>query len=221
MTDQMTPLYSMSMKTGESLIRDLERQLSAVAVTQAKTKAKFQNWKAVVKQPQDNEASGLVEAGMMGFFLDFLFGMPIFSGVSEAAKGMLDIGLMAHSATGKENSNTMPDMAMLNALIGGQGRKRDQALSGQTMQAANMKKMRTVVMMMVMMMMQDAENTESGGSGEGSMLTGDMMAADVLRHPKLARFKQNRHSLACIREMFQVQAEAVIPKFNAPRCQLG
>jgi hypothetical protein len=219
MTHDPTPFFSMSMKAGESLMQDLTRAVAASQAAQVKTKTRFQNWKAVVKQPQDAQATALVEAGMMGFFLDFLFGMPIFSGVSDAAKGLLDIGLMGHSDMGRDNMSAMPDMAALNALISSQSHRRDGALSSQRNQTAQMKKMRQMVMMMLLMMMQDAENGGSGDSEGVSLSQAPEFAQDVLRHPKLARFKQNRHSLACIRTMFQNQADTVAPRFNAPRCQ--
>ena len=214
MTQQLTPLYSMSMKAGESLMQDLSRAIQQTQNSQLKTKERFQNWKAVVKQPADAQGGSLVEAGMMGFFLDFLFGMPMFSGVSDAAKGLLDIGLMAHSDTAKDNKSQMPDLGALNALISGQAHRRDAAISGQKMQSAQMKKMRQMVMLMVLMMMQDSEETSGETGGRAPEY-----AQDVLRHPKLARFKQNRHSLSCIREMFQHQAGTVAPRFNAPRCE--
>jgi len=216
MHDTPAPMFSMSMKAGESLMQDLERAILSSQNAQVKTKQRFQNWKAVVKQPADTQSVALVEAGLMGFFLDFLFGMPMFSGMSDAAKGLLDVGLMAHSDMGRDKQSTMPDMSALNELISMQSHRRDAAISGHKSQAAQMKKMRQMVMLMVLMMMQDSEE----GSGETGGRAPEY-AQDVLRHPKLARFKQNRHSLACIRTMFQNQADSVAPRFTgrAPRCE--
>lgn len=212
MTNTTIPLYSMTMKAGESLVGDLERALAEIQASQIKTKTRFQDWKTVAKAPRDPQSTQLIDAGMMGFFLDFLFGMPMFSGVSDAAQGMMQVGLMAHQDMGRANAK--PSSISFEDLLSSQRRVMNGALSDQKSQAAQMKKMRQMAMLMLWMMMNQDDSDGSQGESEGH----EMIATDVLRHPKLARFKQNRHSLSCIREMFQNQAVSVAPRFDTLRC---
>ena len=80
-------------------------------------------------------------------------------------------------------------------------------------QTDKMKTLKQMALMILAAMQEDAAEGTSEGRSGGS----DDVVPDVLRDPKVARFKQNRHSMNCVRTMFQRQAGQVTSIYPVPR----
>lgn len=81
-------------------------------------------------------------------------------------------------------------------------------------QVQQLEMLKYMAMMLMMQIMQQERALQTPKSDHG-------MATDVLRHPKMARFKQNRQSVSCIRTLFQREMRHVAPRMNAPKCTLA
>jgi hypothetical protein len=214
MTISFNDLNASAMMSGEALIAELNRSILGMQKAKTGTSTKYTNWRARANAgPAGETPSGLVfETLFMSLMFHSLFGMPMFSGLGlgqEAATGLGALGSALHHDMAPHDMNTAEHV--VNTALLAEQKKRFEAISSaqnaQLSEFGDMKKM--LMLLMAWMMAQQ----QSGKSGSGDS---EQVAPDVLRHPKLARFKQNRHSMDCIRSLFKDQAATVTPLFKAP-----
>jgi hypothetical protein len=132
------------------------------------------------------------------------FGLPIFEGLQmadETARALGMLGTAAHhegsSTKSPSRSNERVFSDMLHAVEEMELAEAETVQEAQARELADIKKMLMAVM--AMMMMQQRERKDED------------VAADVLRAPSFARFKQNRHSLDCVRSQFSQQLRMTAP----------
>lgn len=205
MSGQTTPLYTMSIASSESLLQELVQSLATVRTTQQKNTRKYQNWRAVANNPATQNDQMMGGNMLFNFLLEGLFGMPLFAGLSDMTQGMAHMGAM--SLTDREQERRVVDpysMDLADAAYEN-ARARNKAQEKQLQMWQHM-----AMLMLMAMLQQQAQQGEKSGDADG-------LVPDILRHPTMARFKQNRASVACIRTMFQRQADAVTPSYQAPK----
>lgn len=178
----------------------------------------------------DTSGADILSCLLGSLFMDFFLGMPLFQGLgggmgmgmgagfSEATQGLAHIGVM----NAVDSQNTAPHLRGMpkasrstsfdDILITAQQTEHLQAVANQTNKMRQMVMLRQM-MAMLLTQMVNAQDQEEGKSGGGS----DGLVPDVLRDPKLARFKQNRQSISCIRTLFQRQSDMIAPRHSAPQ----
>lgn len=217
MSASIIPLHAQNIDAGDALMKQIADQLQAMEQIK---KATQKDWQSLVQSTAAPQASGngsndFMATTLVTVLLDSLFGFGMFSGMGDAAHGMAQMTAMEHTTRG---NGQMQRTAQLNEELN----KRAFALStGSQKKQTQQIKMLQQMMAMLLMNMLSSQSGEDEGSEEGEMFKAkaknDDMVHDVMRHPAMARFKQNRQSIACIRTMFQRQADIVTPKMNAPR----
>ena len=215
MTISFNDLNASAMMSGESLMAELMHSIQATQRVKSGTSAKYTNWRAKASStnPAVETPSGLIfETLFMSFMFHSLFGLPMFSGFhlgQDAATGLGALGSALHHDMAPSDAKTM-ERFVNQALLSEQKKRFDDISSAQNAQLSefgDMKKM----LMLLMAWMVSQQNGGKSDSGES-----EHVAPDILRHPKLARFKQNRHSMDCIRSQFKSQAATVTPLFGSP-----
>ena len=219
MSAQTTPLYTMSIPSSEALLKEVTEQLAAVQKAQQQNKRRYQNWKSVANNPQGHDS--MMSGNMLfSFLLEGLFGLPFFSGFSEIGQGMAHMGAMQLSDQPDTRKVADPyDLDMTDRAYG-------KASKHNAAQQKQLEMWQQMTMMLILMMMQQLQQ-QQGESGSGGAVgpdrfgmpkrKGEDLVPDALRDPKMARFKQNRATISCIRTMFQRQADAVVPRYSAPK----
>lgn len=233
MTVQTSPLYSMNIQTGNQLLKEINKAIQTAQAGASKNakhpfampKAPKQN-EMVAEAPATNNGGGDIFSCLIGsLFLDMFFGgMPIMSGMGEATRGLAQIGLMngveaAHETQQprKMRMNPAPQRAVSfdDVLMTAQQTEHLQAVASQTNKMRQMVMLRQMLAMLVAQMMNNMQEEGEGKSGgDGGLVP------DVLRDPKLARFKQNRQSISCIRTLFQRQTASLKPAFSGAQYKL-
>ena len=212
MTMQFHSTYQMELNAGNALMAELGKRLQNLEKTKALTDKRYTQWSSVAAKPAPssaNEGAAPILGMIFSSFFETLFGgMPImqaFDGmVGDSMQGLGTLGVMgaedgAHASlqrTGQINHS------LKSARIKQHG-------AASKRQADQMEMLR--MMMHMMMNMMAEQNGDASGEGEESLVP------DALRDPKMARFKQNRHSISCVRTLFQREAEITAPRFEAPR----
>lgn len=227
MTIQSTPLYSMNVKAGTQLLEEITKAVQSVKSDAVKAPVKKHPHARPQAERKDNPfdlgGSGDMLGFMMGsMFLDMLFGMPMLSMLGEGSHGLAQVGMMnmlEDDRMRREKNKAhkeimpMPRAASFDEVV--MAAERSECLQAV---AAQKNKMRQLVMLrQLMAMLMEQMNTAQDESDEGKGDGTDGLVVDVLREPKMARFKQNRQSMACIRTLFARQSTIVVPKMNAPR----
>lgn len=225
MTVQTSPLYSMNIQAGNQLLKEINKAVQS-AQGQMKKNAKhpfaMPAAQAAPAKPAtaDNGGGDIFGALLGSIFLDMFFGMPMMQGLGDASRGLAQIGLM-NAIEDEQPEQRMRKPAPRAAsfdeiLMTAEQTEHLQAVASQTNKMRQMVMLRQMMAMLMAQIMNAQEEGEGkSGSGEGGLV------ADVLREPKLARFKQNRQSISCIRTLFQRQSAMVsAPKFSVPHLKL-
>lgn len=223
MSASITPLHSANIDAGDALMKQIAAQLQAMqqanTMPQATTQANSKDWLSFVEEPKTvSDSNDFVASTLVTVLLDSLFGFGLFSSMGQAAQGVAQMTAMEHATRGNQPNGQLQRTAMLNDELN----KRAFAMntSGQKKQTQQMKMLQQMMAMLLMNMLSNQSEDEGSDEGEGMVRAKKKqndVVNDVLRHPTMARFKQNRQSIACIRTMFQRQADIVAPKFAAPR----
>ncbi len=216
MTISFNDFNAAAQLTGESLLQELNRSILKTASGRKTTQSRYGNWRA---STTGNASSGETPGGMvfetlmMSLLMQTLFGLPMFQGFgfsNDTVQGLAALGSGLHHSAASDGPREMFDGPSISQSLMNSQRTRFQnasrAQDARVDQLQDMKK--HILLILTWLMLQE----EKGDSGEG-----EAIAPDILRHPKLARFKQNRHSMECIRTLFKNQAAVVTPVFGAPR----
>jgi hypothetical protein len=176
------------------------------------TKNRYQAWRGQSKPTTSNDTSAL----LLNTLLGGLFGAPIFDSLGPALTDMLEGAMITNAAdtairpSREEARRYVADHAMEEAYAD----LFSQFIAEQQAQQREMNKNKKMLMLaMLAILMQDDDQEE-----EPELV----VAGDVLRRPSYARFKQNRHSMDCIRSAFARQADSVTaPVFKGPRYMMA
>lgn len=213
-------VFNSTLQNGEELLAQLVEALRESNQQTRATKSRYQNWRGQAK-PQafvrdgQNAGGSLFEAMFTEMVLGGLFGMPMFGSM---APGMVE-GLHGASLTGMVGRGAQEDStaAELQRFIEDSDLEDhyaelcEQVLAAQRAQQLEMTRQKKMLLlaMMALLMQTPAKPREE-------------LAQDVLRHPARARFKQNRHSIDCIKSAFARQADSVLaPRFTAPKYRMA
>jgi hypothetical protein len=196
--------------SGESLVREINRSILSIQNTTKSTQSRYKTWTMQAKAPQrsgsgETPMATMFEMTLMSCLVHALFGLPMMQGLGLADQTVDALGYVAGGA-----HHSLADGRFAPRTVRGPGahmmaleqHRVQNALSSQKDKVGELLSMKEMIMALLILMLAGETKGDSGKGGE------DMLAPDVLRHPKLARFKQNRHSLDCIRSMFQEQAAA-------------
>lgn len=224
MTMQLTTTFQMD-ATANAIHIDLEKTLQGALKNLQKTKdrtdARYAQWRDIAAQPAPmpvapSPAESAPMAGMLlAALLDNLFGgLPLFQlfggMMGDGISGAAGLGMMATADDTTTSKESLHRSAGLNsALKHSQVKKYRNASASQQAQMQLLQEM-AALLLMNMAAQQRGETTTDGEGDEG-------LVPDVLRHPKMARFKQNRHSMSCIRTLFSHETDITVPRFTAPR----
>lgn len=226
MTVQTNPMYSMNIQSGAQLLKEINKAIQTAQDSQVKkpkhpyaVPTKQSNEMTGFQTSADNGGGEMMSCLLGTMFLDMLFGMPVFQGLGDASRGLAQIGLMSAQEDEHEKPvlRSVPKQPQRVAsfdeiLMAAQQTEHLKAVASQTNKMRQMAMMRQMLAMLLTQMLTQQDQTEGkSGSGEGGLVP------DVLRDPKLARFKQNRQSISCIRTLFARQASMTAPKFQAPK----
>ena len=211
MTISFNDFNASTVNTGESLLHELTRSLRTTQATQAQTKARYGQWRAMANPAPTETATGMIfETMLMSLLMQTLFGMPMLSGFGvsdDAIHGLGALGSGMHHEQSDRQSHSIEKAALINqALVDAQRARMTQLSHTQSAKTQQLTAMKRAIATLLISLMNAEEDTGSSEGDEG-------LVPDVLRHPKLARFKQNRHSISCVRTMFKNQANAVVPQF--------
>lgn len=216
MSATVTPLYNMNVVAGEALMNQIALQLKVMQDAKTTTQKRYSDWRSIAYEPAPSaqQSNELIATSLVTVLLDGLFGMGLFSGLGDAAHGMAQMTAMEHASRG---NSQLQRSAQLNEALNKRLFQTSQgAQNGQTQQMKLLQQM-MAMLLMSMLTQQGGDETGSAGGSKGQQANAKNadVVPDVLRHPAVARFKQNRQSIACIRTMFQRQADVVTPKFQA------
>ena len=217
MSASITPLYNMNVVAGEALMNQIASQLKTMQQTKAANTKKYSDWQSVITEPAKPASQGneFLATTLISVLLDGLFGMGLFSGMSDAVQGVAHISAMEHTTRG--NNPQMQRTAQINEALN------QRNISGaQTAQKNQMQQMKMLQQMMAMLLMnmvsqQSEEGEEAAGGSTGQSTRHQDVVNDDYRQIDIARFKQNKHSMHDIRASFARQVKMVTPKQTAPR----
>lgn len=234
MTGQTTELFAANLRDSESLMQDLAKSLAkleaAQKITQRAAKAHSQ-WRPSAPSQSDPGTQAMMNSLLTTFLLDGLFGMPMVSsmfqnpmlaGMAEPMHALAQVGMMMGMEDEDEiepgfyvpSPKAQKAAHFDDVVFAAEKKAYMKAVTAQKNQKRQMVMMKRMVMMLMLQIMQQQNEDEEGGGGEA-------LVPDALREPKLARFKQNRQSVSCIRTLFMRQADIVsVPRVRAPhlRC---
>lgn len=217
MTVQHTPQFSIhSVEAGEAMIQNITAQMQALRAVKKKNHQRHTDWRALMEEEHyapvaPTQTMDMSSMSLLMMLLQCLFGLPVFGGMGEMLKGVIEVAALNMA---DENNPNMARIKQINKTLSDtQYHKAMRGNQNQMQQMEMIKQITTLLMMQMQNGHQDDEDESAGGS------TGQShgLAADVLRHPTMARFKQNRQSVSCIRTLFQRQVEQVAPSYSAPR----
>ena len=195
---------------GHELIAQLTATLRHAQHETRHTKSQLKQWRAQSKPtPHTNDTSSM----MMSSLLGGLFGLPLFDSLSPAIAQGLQAAVLMDGANDSRSDRSRSRYQIDQTLEDHYSDLFHAFLSEQTIHQKTMKHQKKMVLMALLAMLMQEEDTEHAP---------ELVAGDVLRRPSYARFKQNRHSMDCIREAFQRQADSVTtPQFNRPRYRMA
>jgi hypothetical protein len=123
----------------------------------------------------------------------------------EATRALGFLGTAAHHDAAEKCSQPKDMEEILSALLADAQRQQFiTAENAQTRQAEELAQMKQMMMAILALMLSQQRNARRDAE----------IVPDVLRDPKLARFKQNRQSLSCIKTLFARQADLVAPNLR-------
>ena len=184
------------------------------------TQNQYQAWRGQAR-PQaflrsgnvdDNSiTANLLEAVLSQFVMGDIFGIPL----TDTAQGLM---MAAQSAHGAESPTRYPQAQVQryenDALIEqAYAMFYGAAMDEQQQKQAQAAKLQETLMLLLLSMILEQKNAHAAAQKPKT----EEVVPDVLRHPRVARFKQNRHSIDCIREAFSRQVETMMPRFDKPR----
>lgn len=198
------------LRDGQNVLRDLDRDLKKSQAARRTTQKRRSEWRKQNAPQGDNLGiSGVMfENMLMGLLCQSLFGLPMLSGLGFADETIQALGVLGtalhHDATEKNDAPEMDEAETVSALLLAAERAQfdnaEDAQSRQAAELAHLKKMVTVLMAAMVLQQRRAPREE--------------MVSDVLREPNIARFKQNRQNLSCVKTLFARQAQMVAPKLQ-------
>jgi hypothetical protein len=211
-SNQNSPFTIHSLEAGEAMMKEISAQMNALRATKKTNIKRHTDWRKLTEEPApmhrpENDMMGL---SILSMLLQCLFGLPVFAGLGETAKGLLQFGIMG--AVDEENP-TLSHVKRLNKTLNDTQFNKAMNKNADQIQQMEMVKAITALLIAHMGGHTEEESTSGGSSDDG-------LIPDVLRHPTVARFKQNRHSMSCVRTLFQRQAEAVAPRLKTQSCAL-
>ena len=227
MTLTTTPTYSLNFDASQVLFQDISKAQATIARMTKRTKAKVKTPKRRAKPvakakkttPADPAAGTLTTCLLGSILLDTLFGLPLFSGLSEATQGLAHVGLLGAQESYKEAyqepaakkapksraapvASTFRDMTL--------AAKQEELLEmllaqmGQAEQLALLKQMTKTLMAHIAMQRRSAPG----------LTPVQELVPDAYREPKMGQFKQNLHSVSCIRTLFARESRITAPKYR-------
>lgn len=216
-------LSSQTQKTvqmGEDLVAQILDALRDSQQITRTTKHRHQQWRATAK-PQafvrDNQNAG---ADMFGalfaeMVLGGVFGLPMFgqlnAGLTEAMHGAALTGTVGRGAEENATFDGIQEFVADNGMEEMYASICEQVLAAQRAQQSELSRNKKMLLMAMMTMLLQEERAPR-----------EEIVPDILRKPAVARFKQNRHSIDCIRSAFARQADSVVaPHFTAPKYRMA
>lgn len=207
----MSSLYSLegSLNQGHHLADQLVKALRQSQNGYNQTKNRHQAWRA--KSQPDNDMSEMFGA-LLG---DTMFAGALSSPLMDLVEGLIDV-MHANQENTPRAARQREEKAAQHYEVDAEMEEAYTTLVTQILRAHKeqqeqlQKTQRMLVLTMAAMLKEEHAKKQDHD-----------IAADVLRKPAVARFKQNRHSMDCIRTAFANQAESIAaPRFNAPRYRM-
>lgn len=207
-----------------ALLADMNAAMTALQGRRRDNAQRRREWQALKRDNAPSSLGGsmsgvMFENMLMGLLVESLFGMPVFSGLDLSDETVRSLGFlgtaMHHDMTekkGADDKQNDPDRDPIldefisMAALDGQKARLDNADARHAAQMAELQQLKRLIM--VLMAAMAAQNRDKARKRDADLVP------DVLRDPKMARFKQNRHSMACIKTLFkrQVAQVAVVPR---------
>ncbi len=195
---------------GRNVLRDLDRELKKSRTARRTTVKSRSEWRK--KNAPSSDGMGIsgvaFENMLMGLLCQSLFGLPMMAGLGLTDDTVQALGFLGtalhHDATEKKENSSADVVEMVStALLASEGAAFDAAETAQARQEAELAQLRKMVMLLMAAMVAQQRRAPR-----------EDVAADVLREPNIARFKQNRQKIACIQTLFARQADMVMPKLR-------
>lgn len=202
----------------KALLTMLQTSMRQNARAQQQTRTRYQAWRA---QPKAGTPSGnmMLEAmapALFDAFLGFLFTTPLLAPLGAGPEEAMIAGT-AYGAwdgmTTRKPATEFNHYVLNDAVNEAQAKTFDETIEAQDAQAQQLETLQQITILLLQLLQQQQKATSTKAEAT--------LASDVLRHPQLARFKQNRHSLDCIRTEFAKTADVVAPKFCGSRYTLA
>jgi hypothetical protein len=216
----MTRPVPPSLHDAITLLADMNAAMATLKGRRKETAARRRDWQALKKENTPAVVglpSGVMfENMLMGLLVEGLLGLPVFSGLDLADETVRGLGFLGtalhHDAAEKDGHPIRDDAPVLEsflsmAVLDGQKARLDNTDAAHKMQMAELAQLKK--MMLMLMAAVAAQNRARDADRNADLVP------DVLRHPKIARFKQNRHSMTCIKTMFQRQSNMMAPVARA------
>jgi hypothetical protein len=206
MTAQIIPFATMQ-KMDPALLQEMLKEMAVLQNEQRRQQQqqKQNSWRNIAK-PQESAMDPLL--GML--LSSMLFG-GLFGGFGDMGQNLGALGQlgMLNAAEGSsdatpmdQTTDRMAQMSLMNTVMSG-----NKSGGGMDMMS---------VVLMIMILKALTQNGEAQGETGGN--GGEMLAPDILRHPKMARFKQNRQSISCSKTLFKRQMNDVFaPRHGTPK----
>ncbi len=213
--------FTGTLHKGEELLSQLIEALRESNEQTRKTKRHYQQWRAQPKpqaflRDQQSAAGGMLESVLTEMVLGSLFGMPMFISLSSAMVDGLH-GAALTSMVGRGAQEESPHAELQEFMLDAETEEEyaamcAQALAAQQAQQQEMSRQKKLLLMALVTLLMQPDTAKPR----------ENVVPDVLRHPARARFKQNRHSIDCIRSAFSRQADSVLaPRFSAPKYRMA
>jgi hypothetical protein len=215
-----TPSPDPMMQQGNELAMQL---LAAMRTNQQQmhmTTNRYQSWRAQ-SRPEAflrEDGNGLLEAVVTELLfggLGALFGGPSFDMLHDAATVANGVNIAMQDSTAPQLQRFVSDTEIEQLYK----KMYEEELRAQAAQQAKMARTRKVLTAMLAAL--DAQEAEAPIFAPRAQ---EEIAGDVLRRPRVAQFKQNRHSssMDCIRESFIRSANTITPPlFAQPRYKMA